>query len=134
MLLARPGQLREGNHLMNLFIPPFHFMQSPAAAGAPAGGGPGIAYQVTFTGSDGGWNTLNFVGIISASNLANVTGTQFKLTITFTNFLASQSHQLDNLYFGRQAASGDPYDFNGNQVQILFSGSNVIASDGVTLV
>ena len=63
--------------------------------------------QVIFPYSGGGFDRIN-------------NGTQLKITLKAP---ASGTLSWDKLYIGNGATSGDIYDFDGTQVQVLFSGS-----------
>lgn len=56
-----------------------------------------------------------------------------KVRVTFES-AATEALTVDGAYIGHQAASGDPYDFDGNQVELLFSaGSGFAISSGSTI-
>ena len=65
--------------------------------------------------------------VFPSSMLTAASGaTQFRITVNQGSI--GFGGQVTPFYFGRKAAAGDPYDFNGNQVQVLFGGAAQPAS------
>lgn len=89
--------------------------------GGAAGPGPtwGTAFSTTLDMDEGGWTGYTGVTILDA---VVVTRSGSKVRVTFT---AAMTHDsvLAKAFLGHAAASGDAYDFDGGQVQLLFSGS-----------
>ena len=73
------------------------------------------------TNADSDWRGYTVRLVIPASELLTSTGTSIRLTLLF--YGVSKAIHYDELWLGHAAASGDPYDFDGNQVQILSGGS-----------
>lgn len=100
--------------------------QSTALAGTDDGDGNGNA---------------NFRQLINTAALGAATGTQVRVTVLFGTAEGSESPAIDDMWIGQKAAAGNPYDFNGNQVQVKFGGGSsingsaagVVVSDFVTL-
>src|SRR3990167_3467338 len=66
------------------------------------------------------------------SSLLLINASQVKITVKAGNL---DTMKIASMYIGHAAASGDPYDFDGNQVQMLFSGSaavSVLVNESVT--
>lgn len=84
--------------------------------------------SATLAGTDdgGGDSNLNFREVINSLNLSAATGTQVRVTILFGTACPTETGSLDALYIGRAATSGHAYDFNGNQVQLTFSGGTSV--------
>jgi hypothetical protein len=95
----------------------------------PTAGGAGTAYNVDLSGgtADNGWSGNTVVCVLAAANLANVSGTQAKVT-----FQGGSFGSLTTAWIGQQAASGDPYDFANTPAQLLFSGSASITPSSAT--
>lgn len=103
-----------------------------------SGTGPGL---LGGTDDGDGNGNLNFRQIIQNAALGAATGTQMRVSLLFGTAETSETPAIDDLWGSQVAASGHPYDDNGNQVQFKFSGGNTIngsaaglvASDWVTL-
>lgn len=52
----------------------------------------------------------------------------------YVDFAAGTDGQIDAAYIGHAAAAGDAYDFDGNQVQLTFGGSNTKTVSGAVRV
>jgi hypothetical protein len=111
-----------------------------AAAGGPiveghlgtvgASGTPTTVYDNSFDATDSGWGGETHPVKVAAGNLAAGSGTQVRLTLEFATFSAGATCKV---YFGQQAASGDPQDFANTPAHVTFGGGNITA-DGSTLV
>lgn len=66
-------------------------------------------------------NVIPTALLAAASN-----ATHFRITVQ--QGTSGFSGHIGPFYFGRQAAAGDAWDFNGNQVQVLFNGASAPAS------
>lgn len=90
--------------------------------GGGIGGGGGIVWTQTFsqslTGNSTGWLNYNLRQVLNSS-LLSTSGTAARLTLTCPVGGCS----IDALYIGHQALSGNPYDFDGGQVQVKVGGS-----------
>jgi hypothetical protein len=98
--------------------------------GASCNRGGGTAYDVTLLPGTGdpGWGGYTFVQVIPAANLDAVSGTQMRVSV-FANMSITETATI---YVGQKAAAGDAYDFNGNQVQLLWSTSGTLAGSGAS--
>lgn len=95
----------------------------------------------SLTGTTGGnFANTNFRVVIGSSLLGVATGTQIRITLRWGTDCATLAAGCTNMWVGRAAASGHAYDFNGNQVQVLFgagaapscSASGQVVSDWIT--
>lgn len=75
-------------------------------------------YEHSTWDADAAWNGETGRFIIPSTALTG-TSTQFRLTLAYR----SSSWTFDKVYLGHAAAVGDVYDFDGSQVQVLFSGA-----------
>lgn len=99
--------------------------------------------SATLAGTDDGNGNggANFRHIVKAAVLGAATGTQMRVTLLFGTAETTETPAIDDMWVGQAAASGNAYDFNGNQVQLKFSGGNsingaaagAVVSDWVTL-
>jgi hypothetical protein len=72
--------------------------------------------------TDSGYtNSQNVRGVIDAQYLADGIGNQIRIRISGPCF--SSGITYDPTYIGHSASSGDTYDFDGNQVQLFYSGA-----------
>jgi len=92
---------------------------------------PGIVFGQGLTGQSAGWQgqTLRQRFEPDAINFV-APGT---ISVRF-EFAPGTSGSLDAAYIGEAAASGDPYDFDGGQVQLKFGGLNSKAVSGAQTV
>jgi hypothetical protein len=80
-------------------------------------------YTRTITGAGGGWSNANLRQVVpTAAYDGSVPSTGGQLRVTLQSD-AFGGFSWTSVYVGHAAASGDPYDFDGTQVQLLFSGS-----------
>lgn len=92
---------------------------------ASAGGGEfQTAYSGTLPEGDSG-RTGTFRTVLDSSRLL-CSGSEIRVLI---GARASRTNVFNNIYIGHQASSGNFWDFDGNQVQLTFSGNA-----GVTVV
>lgn len=70
---------------------------------------------------------------IEPSALAELPGLGGNIGVTL-DFGAATSGTLNNMWIGHAAASGDAYDFDGNQIRLTFGGSNSSAVGASSLV
>lgn len=80
--------------------------------------------NLTTTGDEGGWNGYTLRQIMPASAFAAGSRVRFRLHSSATG---GSSCNIGAVYFGPQAASGDPYDFDTTPSQLLFSGVGNVA-------
>jgi len=94
-----------------------------AGIGSAAGVGTAVPWVVTFSQTldldSLDWNGYNMRQVIEAAALSQ-SGTKVRLTLQAAN---GQGAQIGAIYLGHKAASGDPYDFDGNQVQVTVGAS-----------
>ena len=76
---------------------------------------------VTDAQHTGGYNTYTIRNIMQAAE-SSVNGS--KIRITFRSGPTSGGFQTSAVYVGHAAASGDSYDFDGGQQELLFSASS----------
>ena len=69
-----------------------------------------------------GWSgyTLRQLLAVGAYSGGPTTGTKVRITLDASTVASAI---IDACYVGHRAGAGDPYDYDGNQVQILFSGA-----------
>jgi hypothetical protein len=79
---------------------------------------------ITMSSDITGWNGYTIRQYIPASKLST-SGSKVRIRLVAA---AAAQTVIDACYIGHRNASGDPYDFDGTQVQVLFSGAT-----GVTL-
>lgn len=86
------------------------------------------AFSDTLNSNSAGWNGYTMRQLLAASQITG-SGSNIRVTIEASS---GQGFNIDTLYIGHQAGSGDPYDFDGGQVQLLASGSGsfVVAAAG----
>ncbi|MEK9284738.1 MULTISPECIES: hypothetical protein [unclassified Bradyrhizobium] len=107
------------------------------ALGNSATGG-GATWTTTFSqaisSASGGWNGSNLQQVLNSS-LLSTSGTQVRVTLKSAPAL-NNGWSIDSCFIGHQAASGDPYDFDGGQVRLTVVGSNSfsLASGSLTLI
>lgn len=102
-------------------------------AGAAAGAGTAIAggksWETTFSASlssnSPGWNGFNHRQVFGAGNLS-VSGTKVRLTLRAAS--STEAAQIASMWMGHAAASGDPYDFDGTQVQVTVGGNTTFTA------
>jgi hypothetical protein len=85
-------------------------------------------FSATLVTADLGWQGYNIRQLLPPSVLTGASGTG-NITVTLLTDTGTAG-TIDSLYIGYAAASGNPYDFDGNQVQLLFSGVSSIAVSG----
>jgi len=98
---------------MGMVINPFVFYTS----------GPGIAYSETLDSNQGGYSAFNVRNIIGNAVLLK-SGDEIRATIEAGS---TEGLNLDSVYIGHKATSGNLYDFDGNQVELLFSGTSGVS-------
>lgn len=89
-------------------------------------------FSTSITTDNGGWSGYNLRQVIN-STLLSASGSKVRVTL-----LASSAggFVLDQAEIGHQAGAGDPYDFDGSQVPMKFSGGSAgvtVASAGSVL-
>jgi len=94
-----------------------------------------VLYSRTLNTNSGGWTNYTHrqvVGTSTYEGAAPATGSQLRVTIQSST---TDGVTWDKVYIGHAAASGDASDFDGTQVQVLFSGvpGGTIAAGGVSL-
>jgi len=81
----------------------------------------GTVFSQPLTGQSSNWQGQTLRQLFAPSLLASVDpgaiGVQFQ-------FAPGTNGSIDAAWIGHAAASGDPYDFDGGQVQLKFGGSN----------
>jgi len=77
----------------------------------------------SFATDSGGWANYG-IRVVIPSSAVLISGSTVKVQITAG---AGEGLSLDGAYVGHQATSGDVYDFDGNQSQLLFSSSSSVA-------
>lgn len=78
-----------------------------------------------------GFGSFNMRIVINASELSDLVGSKIRLYLLGSS---SGAVQINSMYVGHQASTGDAYDFDGNQVQITLGGNtsfNLPASNGL---
>jgi len=97
---------------------------SYAITGAAASVVKTVGWTTTFSATLGadstGWSGFNIREVIDAS-IISTSGSSVRLTLQAA--AATSGCSIDGLYIGHPAGSGDPYDFDGSQVQVLVTGS-----------
>ena len=63
--------------------------------------------------------------IIPSAEITDKAGTKISVTVETWG-----SGVYPNIYIGKQASSGNDWDFDGNQVQLLFGGSSTVSGIG----
>jgi hypothetical protein len=108
-------------------------MVLPASIGMmrPASGGGGGAWVTTanlgtISSTSSGWNGYTLRQIIPASAMA--AGSRVRVQLYNAGTAGTQA-VISKAYFGKQAASGDPYDFDATPEQMFFGGN-----PGVTIL
>lgn len=86
--------------------------------------GPVIVFNQPPSSETGSWEGYNMRMIIPASVMPDVTGSAVTITVQAGT---TDGFSLDSMYVGHAAVSGDAMDFDGNQQQVLFSGSGSLA-------
>lgn len=76
------------------------------------------AFNISLISNDFGWDNTNIRQHISSVALAQ-SGTSTRLTL-FAGY--SDGCAIDSMYIGNPALVGDPYDFDGGQVQVTVGG------------
>lgn len=98
-------------------------MGLPAGLGALKGAGGSTPWLVTAnltkTGGESGWNGYTLRILVPGSALAAGSRVRFRLG---AGTLAGGLMNIGAAYFGKQAASGDPWDFAAAPTQVLFGG------------
>lgn len=80
-----------------------------------------------------GWTGILFRNIFAVAGYSGLPSTGSKVRVTASAVSAGGTMGISGMYVGHAAASGDVYDFNGSQVQILFGGSGTVnVSAGAT--
>jgi len=86
-------------------------------------------WSTTLSLASGGWQGYDIRQIISSSDLLAATGTNALVTIKFAS--TASAANLDAAWIGEQQTSPmQPYNFDGNQVQLKFSGATSVS--GIT--
>lgn len=85
----------------------------------------GDAFNITLLSNEFGWDNANIRQLIDSAALSQ-SGTPTRLTL----YAGSGGCTIDSMYIGQQALAGDPYDFDGGQVQVTV-GSATTFSIGV---
>lgn len=96
---------------------------------------------LTGTDDGNGNSNVNFRQVINSALLSTASGNQVRVTVRFGTAEGSETPAVDNMWISQAAASGNAYNFDGNQVQVTFSGGSsingsvagVLVSDWVTL-
>lgn len=78
---------------------------------------------------DVGWQGYTVAIVLPAATLSAATGDQASVTLFLRTF---SSGDTLTAYIGQAAGSGDAYDFAGNQVQLLWSGSGTLTGSDLT--
>lgn len=85
----------------------------------------GSVFSDTMTNVQGGWQTYSFRTLIPSGQIS-AGGTQIRVSLQ--SLAGSFGSVIDDVWVGHWAGSGNAWDFDGNQVQVLFG-----ATAGVTL-
>jgi hypothetical protein len=92
-----------------------------------------VAYSRSLTADSTGWNGFNLRQVINSSNLS-LGGT--KVRVTLQAAIATSGFTIDHAEIGHAAGAGDPYDYDGGQIALTFSGGSasvVVATGGSVL-
>jgi len=85
-----------------------------------------IIFSTTLTANDTGWGGTNIRVVVPKASLSAGPSGQIRVTLRFASSATSAS-TVDSVWIGTGAASGNAYNFTGDQVQLKFSGSNSFA-------
>lgn len=86
---------------------------------------PAFSKSVSSSKAFGGGSCIRMA--VNAAELLSIIGSQVRLTVKAP---PSASIAFSDIYFGHAAASGDAYDFDGNQRTALFGGVNSLSLSG----
>ena len=90
------------------------------------------AFNVAISGANAGWSGFTLVLAFQASALADVSGSQVRLTVEFDSADPPNNTSKAAVYMGKAAGSGDVYDFAATPVHVTFGGGGDIQGDGST--
>lgn len=92
-------------------------------------GAQGLSAQTVDTHT-GGFSGFNIRQLIDASKLS---GNATRVRVTLKGSPSGENTKCAKVYIGHAAAAGDPYDYDGNQAEVLFGGtSGVTIAQGAT--
>lgn len=74
-----------------------------------------------------GWTSILFRQIFAVAGYSGLPGTGSKVRLTASAVSAGGTMNISGAYIGHAAGAGDAWDFDGNQVQILWSGGGTVA-------
>lgn len=85
------------------------------------------------TASSNGWNGFNVRVVIPANRLQDIIKSNIQLTLMGGS---GENGDIDSCYVGHQASGGNPWDFDGSQVQMFdsASGSFTVPASGSLLL
>lgn len=83
-------------------------------------------YNTATTTSGTGWTGYMFRNIFAPAGFVSPPGSGSVVRVTASAVGALGSMSISGAYVGHAAVSGDVYDFDGNQVQLTWSGSGVV--------
>jgi hypothetical protein len=86
------------------------------------GGGVSTLFSDTLPLNTSGFADYNIRNVLGASNLSG-SGTQIRVEFQ-SGTVSGYDLPLSGAYVGEKASSGNSWDFDGNQVQLLFGGSS----------
>lgn len=85
-----------------------------------------VVFSGTFDSNITSGTKFTEVQRIAAAALVAAVGPYIRVTLKPGNAGGQADMLLDDVFVGHVAASGDAYDFDGNQVRLTFSGSNSV--------
>lgn len=87
-------------------------------------------FSVSYSGTSPAWQGYSNRTVVPANLLSALVGG--KISVTYQTVAGTSAGTLE-LWIGQAAASGDAYDFDGNQVRLTFNGSNTRALSGAEI-
>lgn len=78
------------------------------------------SFSQLMTGTSSAWNGYTLRTVILENSLSN-SGSKVRLTLKAGSL--AEGCSIDACYAGHAASSGDPYDFDGSQVQVTVGGN-----------
>lgn len=87
------------------------------------------AFNTAIAGSSSGWTGWTLVMVFNAAALADVNGTQVRLTVEFNSASPPNANTFAAVYMGKAAGSGDIYDFAATPAHVTFSGGDIVGDN-----